>query len=100
MPKRIEFWRPPVYIAAPPREREQAHYWSADWRATRARILIRDSYRCRACGRVVSGHRANVDHIVPLAEGGTDEDSNLQTLCRPCHSVKTVREQRQRGMPR
>lgn len=32
----------------------------------------------------------HVDHIVPLAAGGTDDESNLQTLCAACHSRKTV----------
>jgi 5-methylcytosine-specific restriction protein A len=33
----------------------------------------------------------HVDHIVPLSQGGTNATSNLQTLCQPCHSRKTVR---------
>ena len=32
------------------------------------------------------------DHIIPKAEGGTDEDDNLQTLCRACHKQKTDAE--------
>jgi 5-methylcytosine-specific restriction protein A len=32
------------------------------------------------------------DHIVPLAEGGTDATSNLQPLCQSCHNAKTMRE--------
>ena len=31
-----------------------------------------------------------VDHIVPLADGGTNAGGNLQTLCWSCHSIKTV----------
>jgi 5-methylcytosine-specific restriction protein A len=30
-----------------------------------------------------------VDHITPLAKGGTDEDDNLQLLCLACHEKKT-----------
>ncbi|MCO6436913.1 MAG: HNH endonuclease [Phycisphaerae bacterium] len=40
-------------------------------------------------GRVVAGEV--VDHIVPLARGGTHNESNLQTLCASCHSKKTVK---------
>jgi 5-methylcytosine-specific restriction protein A len=40
---------------------------------------------------------AHVDHIVPLEEGGTDDDANLQVLCHACHGKKTREEQRRRG---
>lgn len=33
-----------------------------------------------------------VDHIVAKKDGGTDEWSNLQGLCKSCHSRKTARE--------
>jgi len=33
----------------------------------------------------------DVDHIVPIDAGGTDEMSNLQALCHSCHSMKTAR---------
>jgi 5-methylcytosine-specific restriction protein A len=30
-----------------------------------------------------------VDHILALVNGGADDESNLQSLCIPCHDVKT-----------
>jgi len=33
-----------------------------------------------------------LDHIVNVAQGGNDEESNLQSLCVPCHKEKTLRE--------
>ena len=30
-----------------------------------------------------------VDHIVPVAEGGTDDPSNLQAINKVCHKRKT-----------
>ena len=35
-----------------------------------------------------------VDHIVPLSQGGTDEDTNLRAIHHDCHKVKTQREAR------
>ena len=32
------------------------------------------------------------DHIVPLAEGGTDDPENIQGLCQACSDAKTERE--------
>lgn len=33
-----------------------------------------------------------IDHIVPLSQGGTDTDDNIQGLCRDCHATKTAGE--------
>lgn len=32
------------------------------------------------------------DHVIPLAEGGTDDDDNVQGLCKPCHDAKSRQE--------
>ena len=51
-------------------------------------MLLRDGYQCQACGAVVHGKAAHVDHIVPKSKGGSDLASNLQVLCLSCHSRK------------
>ncbi|NHZ93534.1 hypothetical protein F2P45_31710 [Massilia sp. CCM 8733] len=33
-----------------------------------------------------------VDHIKPLCEGGSDDDTNKQLLCAPCHDAKSAQE--------
>jgi 5-methylcytosine-specific restriction protein A len=33
-----------------------------------------------------------VDHIKPLSEGGSDERTNKQGLCQPCHDAKSAAE--------
>jgi 5-methylcytosine-specific restriction protein A len=38
-----------------------------------------------------------LDHIVPLIDGGGHADENLQTLCTPCHTKKTAAEARARA---
>jgi len=38
-----------------------------------------------------------LDHIVPLIDGGSHALENLQTLCTPCHKQKTAREARERA---
>jgi len=35
-----------------------------------------------------------LDHIVNVAQGGTDDEVNLQSLCVPCHKKKTSQESR------
>jgi 5-methylcytosine-specific restriction protein A len=64
----------------------------------RNRIRERDCGLCQECkrqGRVSVGR--DVDHIVPLWAGGSDEDSNKETLCCDCHDAKTAREARERA---
>lgn len=64
----------------------------------RRRIRERDCGLCQQClreGRTTVGHP--VDHIVPLWAGGSDDDSNKETLCAPCHDAKSAREAKQRG---
>ena len=61
----------------------------------RERILLRDGYRCRVCGRV--GTDLEVDHITPLHMGGQETDANRQSICAiPCHRDKTEREEKER----
>ncbi|MCW6035593.1 HNH endonuclease [Spirulina subsalsa FACHB-351] len=48
-------------------------------------VLNRDGGCCRSCG---STQNLEVDHIIPLAKGGTNDLSNLQALCRPCNRRK------------
>lgn len=58
----------------------------------RARILERDAFACKRCGaKPVDGVRLVVDHIVPVALGGSSDDGNLQTLCEPCNQGKAAR---------
>lgn len=61
-------------------------------------ILRRDGWKCCACGcvtpRRLRGTKhpgaPEVDHIVPIALGGTSDAANLQTLCRTCNCLKGV----------
>lgn len=97
MPSRIERYKPPRLRSVLP-TKEVEHYRTTDWRAKRLRILKRDAFTCAVCGRVVSGKAAHVDHVMPLEEGGSDEDGNLQVLCEADHGAKTRAEQRRRGI--
>ncbi|XES82777.1 HNH endonuclease [Franconibacter pulveris] len=63
------------------------------WEIIRARILKRDRHICQACLRNGRPRPAEtVDHIIPKAHGGTDDEANLEALCWPCHKRKTATE--------
>ena len=72
------------------RSRHERGYGSA-WVKIRKAALIRDQYLCQHClPRPTPA--TDVDHIKPKADGGTDELSNLQSLCFDCHKIKTAKE--------
>ena len=60
------------------------------WRRKRDEIFKRDKYTCQVCGRV--GGELELDHILNVARGGTDDASNLQTICTACYKPKTHAE--------
>jgi hypothetical protein len=57
----------------------------------RALVLTRDGSRCLMCGARASdlGVTLEVDHVVPVDEGGADDLDNLATLCRRCNRGKS-----------
>lgn len=57
----------------------------------RVSILHRDGYKCVFCGRSSKQVELEVDHILPFSKGGTNEPSNLQTLCFDCNRGKGAR---------
>lgn len=67
---------------------------------TRERIFERDGYLCQ-CDSCKQSERPlpahEVDHIVPLVDGGIDDDSNLQAMNINCHKKKSAAEASSRG---
>lgn len=74
-----------------------ARGYGSQWQRIRARYLAQNPL----CVRCLANHRTEVavvvDHVVPKSQGGTDDASNYQALCVPCHNRKTAREDRARG---
>ena len=65
--------------------------YGAVWDKLRKEVMQRDNGLCQPClrnGRVTPAHA--VDHIVQKAAGGTDDLTNLQSICRACHLDKTM----------
>ncbi|MFD4547218.1 HNH endonuclease [Streptomyces sp. NPDC058466] len=55
----------------------------------RYEILRRDSHTCRYCGASAPDVPLRVDHVTPVALGGTDTPDNLVASCEPCNSGKS-----------
>ena len=53
--------------------------------AARAYVFERDHHKCQKCGATED---LTIDHIIPLALGGSNDLSNFHTLCQSCNSSK------------
>lgn len=54
----------------------------------REQVLEQDENKCQRCGKTVGGKHdatSHVHHIIPKSKGGSDDLTNLITLCHPCH---------------
>ena len=51
----------------------------------KAMVLNRDNYTCQCCKGKHKNSKLEVHHIVFRSQGGSDEASNLITLCHTCH---------------
>ena len=74
----------------------QTLYSEPSWKHLRGRQLMKHPLcdRCLSYGRSVPAD--HVDHVTPHRGDMTLflDDTNLQSLCLPCHSWKTTQEQK------
>lgn len=70
------------------RRRREENEKQKNYRAARKHksfLIERDGAKCQRCGAT---DNLCVDHIVPLARGGSNELDNLQILCWHCNTSK------------
>lgn len=100
---KVAAWR----AANPNRKREQSHNYRARKRAggkisagLADRLFNLQKGRCACCGEKL-GKDFHMDHIMPLALGGDNADSNMQLLTTRCNLQKNAKHpvdfMRQRG---
>jgi len=59
---------------------------------TRKYVFERNNYQCQSCHKIdLTAKNLQVDHIIPLAQGGANDLSNLQTLCAKCNREKSAK---------
>jgi 5-methylcytosine-specific restriction protein A len=58
----------------------------------RLKISKRFNNKCNICKCCIKDTKFDIDHIRSLSNGGTNEKSNLQPLCKACHMIKTSSE--------
>ena len=73
-------------------------YLARQWPSLTRLVWKRDP-GCLICGttKETRGVKWEVDHILPVADGGTDDPENLRLLCVPCHKGVTAAWRRSRA---
>lgn len=57
-------------------------------KSVRFEVFKRDSFKCQYCGAAAPEVLLQIDHIKPLAKGGSHDITNLITSCASCNSGK------------
>jgi hypothetical protein len=57
-------------------------------KSIRFEVFKRDSFKCQYCGAEAPNVLLHIDHIKPVAKGGTNDITNLITACVACNSGK------------
>ena len=58
---------------------------------SRFNVFKRDGFRCQKCGKGAPDTLLHLDHIIPVANGGTNDITNLITVCDACNQNKGAR---------
>ena len=66
----------------PPKPRKKDRY------RFKKELLVAQGGRCMYCGRRLPIDLMDIDHKLPVSRGGSDDETNLQVLCRTCNGRK------------
>ena len=81
-------------MAKAPRGRTTTNEWRALRKEHREQAIEQGLTNCPLCNTWMNFEHAQLpnspelDHIIPYAEGGTDEASNLRLICRACNGKR------------
>lgn len=54
-------------------------------------VLRRCGFRCTYCGRSATDATLVIDHVIPIADGGTNAETNLTAACGECNAGKATK---------
>jgi 5-methylcytosine-specific restriction protein A len=89
MPSRPPSHRPARLPVRDGRPSASARGYDAAWRKLRL-LVLREVPVCET--PLCNAPATQVDHVIALARGGTDERTNLRSYCASCHARKTAIE--------
>jgi 5-methylcytosine-specific restriction protein A len=73
---------------------QAAFYKSEAWRTLRREVLERDP-DCRLRFPGCTGRSTEVDHVIGIDAGGSNDPANLRGVCHHCHRLKTQQESKE-----
>ena len=59
-------------------------------RGLKRKLMRRQNNTCAYCGHRRISSSMEIDHITPVVRGGSNDESNLQVICRPCNMRKGI----------
>jgi 5-methylcytosine-specific restriction enzyme A len=62
------------------------------WMAIRERMYKMNPLCVHCYAKGIYTFWEELDHIVPIHKGGSNDQDNLQGLCKVCHDLKTAKE--------
>lgn len=75
--------------------------YASQWRRVRLEVLDRDRYECKVRGPKCRQKADQVDHIIPVADGGALYDpTNLRAACSWCNTWRAQRQKSRDGWKR
>jgi len=61
-------------------------------------VASKQKWGCKKCNNILEA-TYEIDHIIALEDGGSNNIDNLQALCRNCHGKKTMEDNIKRRYP-
>ena len=58
-------------------------------------LMKRQDNTCVYCGYRRIARTLDIDHMIPVVRGGSNDESNLQVICRPCNQRKGLQTDRE-----
>lgn len=52
------------------------------------RVILRDDFCCRYCGKKLKLEQITFDHVIPIARYGRANVENLVVCCKVCNNIK------------